>query len=275
MSSAYHFVDLAFHAFYGIMRRLRRRRLARENLRWERPDPLAGGRSLQALARDYFFYDLVAGFLCFLLAPPLVLLWLGLFQAMGLWFTPDPGASERLLRPGVWAWALPALFAGLACLAPLMHLLMKPLLAERYAEYIFYARKLAGFDVVLVVKALTALIAVAALCGALLFSSTFTAFLDDRIVIKPVLGEPRSYGYGEIVTIRSVPAGDQSDRKPSERRPGHYEILFRDGTLWRSTDGLRDSLPACDYRALSWAAARAGKRITGPDIRLGEHARCD
>lgn len=272
MSSAYHFVDLGLHAFYGLIRRLRKRALDQENRRWERTDPLAGGRSVQALARDFFGYDLIALVLSFLMMPPLVFLWLDLFQAAGLWFAPDHGASGRLLRPSVWAWALPALFAGLASVFLPLHLLMKLALAERYTEYLFYANKLAGFDAFKLVKALSAIMALVALCGVVLLSSTFTAFLDGRIVIKGVLAEARSFAYADIVALRAVPAPDQNERKASERRPGHYEILLRDGTLWRSTDGLRDSLPRCDFQAVALAALKSGRRITGPDIRRGDRS---
>ena len=273
MSFAHPFVELGVRAVFGLIRQVRRRVLRAENRRWERADPLAGGRSRHALARDYFGYDIIALILFAVLTPPLIFLWLEGFQTFGRWMAPDLGEGGRLLGPSVWAWSIPALFAGLASVAWPLHLAMSLALAERYPEYLFYTSKVAGFDSVKAGKVIVVIAALIALFGVLLFSSTFTAFLDDRIVIKGVLAAPRSHAYRDIVALRAVAAparpGDE------EARSGHYAILFRDGTLWRSTDGLRDSDPSCDYHALVLAARRSGRPLAGPDIRRRQRPAAD
>jgi hypothetical protein len=275
MSAANIVVGPAVEGFFHLMRRWRRRSLAQENRRWERTDPLAGGRSLEALKRDYRGYDILATPLFFLLVPALVFVWADVFQALGTWAAPDPGPEGRLLGPSFWAWFLPALFAAIVSGGWICFLLLRLVLGARFAEYLFYSSKLTGFDVLLVFKAMSLVFAVLVTFAVALFSSAYTAFLDDRIVVKGVFAEPRSYAYGELVAIRAVAGRPQPADKKTEARPGHFEMLFRDGSLWRSTDGLRDSSPRCDYLALALAAERAGLRIAGPDILSADHSGAD
>jgi hypothetical protein len=266
MSAANIVVGPAVQGFFHLMRHWRRRSLAQENRRWDRPDPLARGRSLQALRRDYLGYDILAVPLFFLLVPTLVFVWADVFQAIGVWAAPDPGPAGRLLGPSFWARFLPALFAAIASGGWIGLALLRLALGARFGEYLIYSCMLAGFDVHRVFKAMSLVFAVLVTFAVALFASTYTAFLDDRIVVRGVFAEPRSYAYGEVVAIRAVAGRPPRDGKKSDARPGHFEILFRDGSLWRSTDGLRDSLPRCDYLAVALAVERARLRIAGPDI---------
>lgn len=50
------------------------------------------------------------------------------------------------------------------------------------------------------------------------------------------------------------------------KRNARYEILFEDGSKWKTSQGLRDSDPPCDYPVMAFAARMAGTRIAGPDI---------
>jgi hypothetical protein len=275
MSAANIVVGPAVEGFFHLMRRWRRRSLAQENRRWDRPDPLAAGRSLEALKRDYRGYDIVATPLFFLLVPALVFVWADIFQAVGAWAAPDPGPAGRLLGPPFWAWYLPALFAAIPSGGWICFLLLRLMLGARFGEYVFYSSKLAGFDVLKVFKTMSLAFAVLVTFAVALFALTYAAFLDDRIVVKGVFAEPRGYAYNELVAIRAVAGRPARDGKTSDARPGHFEMLFRDGSLWRSTDGLRDSFPRCDYLALALAAQRARLRIAGPDILSADRSGAD
>ncbi len=261
--------DLGVHGFFWLMRRLRRRSFQEQNRRWERPDPLEGGRSLEALKRDYRGYDMIAAVILFTVIPAMIFFWLAVFQAIGAWAAPDLGETGRLLGPSVYAWALPALFAAIATGAWPCHWLMGLFLAERYEEYLFYTYKQVGFDSFKVFKAMAAVFAVLVVLGVGFFANTYTAFLDDRIVISGLFAASRSLPYSQIVAVRAVAGRSEAESRGLDPIPGHFEILFRDGSLWRSKDGPRDSRPRGDYPAVALAAARASPRVTGPDIVTG------
>lgn len=263
-------VDAGVHGFMWLMRRLHGRSVRQEERRWDRPDPLAAGRSLDALKRDYQGYEAIGGVIFFIVAPALVFVWLAIFQAIGAAAAPDPGAAGRVLGASVWAWSLPALFAAIVTSAWPCLWLMRLMLAERYEEYLLYTNKRVGFDAHKVVKAMAAVFAILVVLCTGYFATSYTAFLEDRIVISGALVEARSLPYSEIVAIRAVPGRPASRSKGLEVRPGHYEILFRDGSLWRSKDGARDSRPRCDYAVMALVAERAWRRIAGPDIVTGD-----
>lgn len=233
-----------------------------------------GAKSQAELHETYRRLDIGLTTLTVILVVPLVFGWLHLFQLLGGQVHPEIGPSGRVLGPSVYYWALPALFAGivLAGVPPL--LIARLALRERYTEYVSYYNRKSGFDAFRLFRHLAVVVAPVVVFGVYLGATTYTIFLEDRMVIKGPLADARSHNYSEIQEITALPTLRSANGKRVKRQ-ARYEILFEDGTRWKTSQGLRDSDPPCDYPVMAFAARMAGTRISGPDILAGEPASTD
>ncbi len=231
--------------------------------------PGASAKSLEELHQAYRRFDVVMSVLTMSMVVPLGFAWFYLFREIGSLAYPETGASGRLLGPSVYFWALPAGFAGIISAALPSLLIARLVLKGRYPEYVSYYNRKHGFDSFRLLRHFAAVITALIVFAVYLGATTYTVFLEDRIVIKGPLAETRSYAYSDIRTITAVPGRFKSGARHKKPPAGRFEILFDDSYLWKTGHGLRDSLPRCDYPIMAFAARKARIQIDGPDVLTG------
>jgi hypothetical protein len=192
----------------------------------------------------------------------------------GLWYlffrllqvvahVPIPPSRYFLFPPAAF-WLIPSFFLGLVCTVWPLQWLYRFLLGKRYAEFIHYTGMRDGFDGRKFFRWMALAIFLVAF-GLLPFAlDCYTRFTDESMFINPFwsFGE-REYPYSEVAEVRAVAAfiAPNGNRVESP----HFEIAFRDGYVWSTRQGLRDSDPEKDGVIVRFVSSKSGKPIIRRD----------
>jgi hypothetical protein len=175
-------------------------------------------------------------------------------------FQREAHGTRFLVQPSPLYWVIPALLLGLITSAIPLDELYRILLRDRYRRYRRYCIERVGFAprrllVCLVIIAL-GVAAVFFLAGV----TTYSRFTDAGVEIhRPLSFRNPFYEYARVKAIEHqatfrAPIGN------TVKRP-HYVILFDDGTLWSSREGLREPVPEVDDQIARLVSQRSKRPI--------------
>ena len=202
----------------------------------------------------FYYFTIVLELLLLL---PGTVFWFLMFRGGARFLAPEmSGWKGQLIEPSGAYWAVLALVTAILANRLVPIVLACLLFKDRRAYFAYYHWK-RGFKEYRAYRHGSAVFASLILFGFFVGSGTFTAFLEDRIVIQRPFDLPRVFGYDAVREIRAI----------EDFEKGYYWIRFSDGYGWHTGSGLRVSEPHCDWPKIALVQKRSGVRIQGPDLR--------
>jgi hypothetical protein len=201
------------------------------------------------------------------LAPRFLFVWLLLggvwyFLLVGLaslFHRVGPG-TLYLLPPCSAFWGLPAMSLGILSSAMLMDWLCRFYFGDRAHRYERFSMGLSGIDERRAFPWFAGLVIAGCVVCVLVGLTTFTRFDADGIEIRrPFSRHSRFYGYARVNAIEHR----ASHRAPSGEivKGFNHVVLFDDGTIWSTYDGLRVPIPELDQMIVQLISEKARRGV--------------
>jgi hypothetical protein len=192
-------------------------------------------------------------------------LWQQAFLALWAARLARLGPARWVLAPSPYYLWLCAGFLGMLSAAPVLQVLYRTFLRERYDEYLLFTNLRVGFDTWKALRALAAVIVPAALAFGLLGVDAYAQVTDDAIVVNRFWSvDEERHPYTAVEAVRAVErvkalSGDLVQRP-------HLVVTFADGTRWSTESLVRDPDPATDAVIAGFVAGRAAKPVEQVDL---------
>lgn len=218
--------------------------------------------TLASLTPIYAKWEFITLGLVFILVPLIGYAIFSVLQAAMAFALKRFEHAPYVLSPTGIFWALPAGFLALIMTSPLLELILRRLLKERYLEFDIYQQLKYKFDAKKIGKVLVNFITV--ICGAFLiltfnfyivFDSTqiisndFFSFTDER------------YLYSEIRSIQIESIGSTQHQPPTTTQ---YLIEFHNGKRWHTRLWPIELDEAFGRQVMGFVSAGSGIPISPP-----------
>jgi hypothetical protein len=216
-------------------------------------------KSLTELKKEFRTFDILILLLFFVSTPFLVYASYKIFGAISDFRFSKFANDGYLFLPDRMMWFGPAIFSGLGLSAFIFTAIQKPILKEKYNDYIAYSNLKYGYDSDKVIKILIKFLIVI-VTGFFIFAiNNFASFGTEKIVISNFFQLTESkYNYKDVARIKSVdkliaPNGNIVSDK-------HYIIDFSDSNKWSSRQG-GDSDYDKDTDMIKFISAKTGLKL--------------
>ncbi|MFT6747669.1 MAG: hypothetical protein ACJAZ2_002026 [Glaciecola sp.] len=216
------------------------------------------------LTKEFRAFDLrlLFGFFFLLLANTIVLTYF-LHQLSKLELGSE-SIPEYVIKPGLAAWGVVGMMLSLSVSFAILIFLVSQIKKEKAPNYWRYYNLKYGFNASGILKHLCIVIVCVATVFYVSQVNSYVKFYSDSIVINKMLETAgRTYQYSEVSEIthylkKVAPNGNVVD-KP------HYEIKFKDGFTWRTTDDLRTP-NIHDDKIFNWLLEQTGLTLKEQEL---------
>ncbi len=213
-------------------------------------------KSLSELKKGFRTFDILILLLFFVSTPFLVYISYKIFGAISDFRFSNYADEGYLFLPDRMMWFVPAIFSGLGLSAFIFTAIQKPILKEKYNDYIAYSNLKYGYDSDRIIKILIKFLIIL-VTGFFIFAiNNFASFGTEKIVISNFFQLTESkYEYKDVTNIKSIekliaPNGNIVIDK-------HYIIDFSDSNKWSSRQG-GDSNYEKDSEMIKFISAKTG-----------------
>lgn len=184
--------------------------------------------------------------------------WFAVFELLQLLVESLLPASQFCILPPWIYWLLLAGLPGIvSAMLPIHYLYLYLLGEQRYCEFTHYGNLRARRDNWRQLRRMAVGMAAALLLIVPPSLECYTLFTADALIENPFfsIGETR-HSYDDIVELRTI-ARLQAPNGQIVDKP-YYQIVFKDGFIWRSTRIMAEPLPETAHEIMEFVSQQTG-----------------
>jgi hypothetical protein len=197
--------------------------------------------------------------LLFTFGPPFGFAWFWLFRSLTLWVNSSRRPALILLSPYPIFWGVPSILLGVISTAPLILVIFKKFLGDRFDEFQRWDNARFGIDgkkaasiMVIFIFAFTAFMLVVGL-------RSYTAFGEKGFSYQGPFSARVDYPYSRVKDIAKVSLVRAPIRTIIERT--HYAIRFDDGFTWTTETFPDEADEECEREITALVTAQSGRAV--------------
>ncbi|CAM3704295.1 hypothetical protein MUGA111182_04150 [Mucilaginibacter galii] len=212
------------------------------------------------LVAKYRKWDWLCLPLLFTVVPLMTWVFGQIFMAQYQWEIDDNPRILYQILPGYDAWYVPGVIVAFALIGPVMTVIYRLILKDKYADYELYSNLTHGIDARKIWGAMALLFSVAALVTIYFLNNYYIKIWNFKIEVNDLLNtKAKGYSFNQIQKITYVEYSSAGGEGSKLEEDPHYLVQFKDQYVWNTLPGWTNAGRKPEF--IKFLSLRSGVKI--------------